>query len=530
MKNRIRKLRWGLYSVGLVAIAGTAVAFLSPTPTRATQETASRPAQEAIVASVSMSGQGATLTLTLASGAIRTFRLETGKLWLDGIERATFEPGGALDAAWRDLLRSPAVFSAEDIAGALRDWTPPAGADQRAGEILERALDAAIADEALGEALPALDQGVAAEAPKVGISIAPGRLSFEELGGQLQRLRESLERLGDEAAEAHESLALVVHDSYAIPAGQTIEGNLALLDGELRLSGTVSGDVLVLDGTLVLEPDALIEGDVLQVGGDVTQRGGRIDGELLSMVSLHPRPEARALAPVPDVRVRAAPHVRVVRNGPRGFFGSVARNVERAVGGLGTTLGWFIGLGLAGLGLVYFQRPRLETVADTARNNVARCFAVGLAGEVLFFPVSLVLVVAIITWLLIPFYAIAVALALVGGYLAVAHALGEIFAARRFRSELLERLRHANSYYYVLSGLALLLLPFAAEAILWVFGGPLSFLRGLAAFAGGLLTWAAITLGFGAVILTRAGTRTEYSSGSAVFSHAPFASKREDVA
>jgi hypothetical protein len=212
-----------------------------------------------------------------------------------------------------------------------------------------------------------------------------------------------------------------------------------------------------------------------------------------------------------------------------GFFGSIYRNFERAMDGLGVTLGWLIGLGLTGVGLVYFQRSRLETVADTARNNVARSFAVGLAGEVLFFPVSLILVVAVITWLLIPFYAVAVALALVGGYLAVAHGVGEIFAARRFRSHLLERLRHSNSYYYVLSGLVLLLMPFALGSVLWVFGGPLSFLRGLTLFAAGLVTWGAVTVGFGAVILSRGGSRTEQARGYR--SSVPFASsEKEDVA
>jgi hypothetical protein len=43
------------------------------------------------------------------------------------------------------------------------------------------------------------------------------------------------------------------------------------------------------------------------------------------------------------------------------------------------------------------------------------------------------------------------------------------------------------------------------------------------------VTWVAITLGFGAVILSRGGSRTEYARGYA--SSVPFASsEREDVA
>jgi hypothetical protein len=518
MINSFEKARNGVYTLAVIAVASTACVLFSPVGHLGTQEAPAADAQEAMVASVSMSGNKATLTLGLTDGATRSFRLEQGKVYIDGVERAAYEPGGALESAWRELLRSPAVFSAEDLAGALRDWSAPADADEAAAETLEEALRSVVDLAPVVELAdpPAALAEVSVEGPNGGVSIAPGRLSFGELGEQLDRLRAALNRLGEDAANAHEALALVVHDSYSIA-------------GELSLDGTVAGDVLVLDGTLHLMPNASIEGDILQVGGNVEQHGDpRIAGELLSIVPLAPR-AAPALAPAPEVRVRPVTRVHVTDHDTGAFFGSIYRNFERAMDGLGITLGWLIGLGLVGAGLVYFQRSRLETVADTVRNNIARSFAVGLAGEVLFFPVSLILVVAVITWLLIPFYAVAVALALVGGYLAVAHGVGEIFAARRFRSHLLERLRRSNSYYYVLSGLVLLLIPFALGAVLWVFGGPLSFLRGLTLFAAGLVTWVAVTLGFGAVILSRGGSRTELARGYT--SSVPFASsEREDVA
>ena len=525
--------RTGVFLVAGVVLAGTAALLLSPLTAQDAQETVD--ARDAIIASVSMSGDKAALTLSLPDGTARSFRLERGQLFIDGVVRAGYEPGSDLEIAWRDLLRSPAVFSPEDLAAALREWKPPAGADAVAAGILERAL------QGVGGGVPAADLGkqlgeeeVMVEGPSGdGVSIAPGLLSVGELSGQLERLHSSLERLGEDAASADEMLALVVHDTYAIPSDRTIEGDLALLDGELRLGGRVTGNVLVLDGTLLLEPSAVVEGDILQVGGDVLERGGRIDGELLSVVPLDPRPAA-SVPVAPEIRGRHASRADIVKIRPNrpGFFGRTYRNFERSMEGLGTVLGWFIGLGVAGLGLVYFARRRLEVVADTARNNISRCFGLGLAGEVLFFPVSLILVVAVITILLIPFFALAVVVALVGGYLAVAHATGEILAARRFRSELLERLRRSNSYYYVLSGLALLLLPFALGSILYLFGGPLSFLRGLTMFAAGLLSWLAVTVGLGAVILSRGGTRTDYGKGyfSDFIPYAREKREKEDVA
>lgn len=168
----------------------------------------------------------------------------------------------------------------------------------------------------------------------------------------------------------------------------------------------------------------------------------------------------------------------------------------------------FIVLAALGLLLVSVGRRRLETVSDTVRLEFARSFAMGLAGEVLFLPVLLVLTVLVITWLVIPFFLLAAGLAGLFGYLAAAHAGGEIFARRRFRSEWLERLRRSNSYYYVVSGLALLMLPFAAGAALWVFGGAADFVRGLILFVAGVGTWVVVTAGFGGVLLTRAGGRS----------------------
>ncbi|MYH09908.1 MAG: hypothetical protein F4143_07290 [Gemmatimonadales bacterium] len=201
-----------------------------------------------------------------------------------------------------------------------------------------------------------------------------------------------------------------------------------------------------------------------------------------------------------------------------GLGSRLARNFGRAAEGVIAAGCAFMVLAALGLLLVYFGRRRLETVSDTVRLEFARSFAMGLAGEVLFLPVLLVLTVLVITWLVIPFFLVAAGLAAVFGYLAAAHAGGEIFARRRFRSEWLERLRRSNSYYYVVSGLALLVLPFAAGAALWVFGGAADFVRGLILFVAIVGTWIVVTAGFGSVLLTRAGGRSvviDWSADSA---------------
>lgn len=56
--------------------------------------------------------------------------------------------------------------------------------------------------------------------------------------------------------------------------GETTEihGNVAVLRGPLTLAGHVNGDVLVINGDLILRPTARIDGDLLVIGGDVEGR------------------------------------------------------------------------------------------------------------------------------------------------------------------------------------------------------------------------------------------------------------------
>ncbi len=457
---------------------------------------------------VVMSTTQASLQLDFAAGD-RVIALVDGEVRIDGVPIAEYEPGGVLETGWREFLRGPAAFEPhslpESLSAFVAAFPPDAGdVDGLAIERLRAALD-----DMLGSRT-SVAPGAAEAVPTANgerLTIAPGALSVEALTRRLERLEGALARLGDDVPSA-DGLALVVHDDYRVAAERVVPGHVALLGGTLQLAGSVAGDVLVLDGQLILEPSSRVEGNVLQVGGDVERRGGRITGELRSLVAVGP-----TAVPVPDAEVTVdvrpdAVVAQAIRAREPGFFGRLGNNIGEAVHGLFTALSFWIGLGLLGALAVYFVRDKLEVVADTARQHIARSFAVGVAGELLFFPVLLVLAVAIITWLLVPFYLIAVALALIGGYLAVAHATGEMLA--KIRHQGLQWLRRSNSYYYVLSGLAALLGLFVLAAVLRVFGGLTELLFGLSIFAGVLLTWFAATTGFGAVILSRAGIRRDY--------------------
>jgi hypothetical protein len=472
-------------------------------------------AQEAEVASSSVTlssrpGGRAELTIELADGAEHRITFDGGVIRVDDQQIGAYGEGGAFIGSWRGLLREQLELDHTGLRHRLLDW--------RAGELTGAEADAADAlysrlGRLLGApepAAPAAEETATVTGPGGNqLAIAPGGIGFEELARELERLQGSLASLSDAARDAGSRVALIVHDDYAISSGEAIEGNLALLDGTLEIGGTVAGDVLVLNGDLVLADGARIEGDVLQVGGSVDTQGGVIVGEILSDVAVSPsRSSGRVTAVAPEARVRA-PVVERIRVRPdRGPFRRVTRNLGHAAEEFTGTLSAFLALGVLGLLTVYFGRRRLEMVADTVRHEFARSFAMGLAGEVLFFPALLIMTVLVITIPVIPFFVIGTGLAMLCGYLAVAHGAGEMFAKRRYRYEWLERLRRSNSYYYVLSGLVLLLIPFALAAALWVFGGLLGFLRGMVVFVACVATWILCTSGFGAVLLTRAGSRS----------------------
>ncbi len=189
------------------------------------------------------------------------------------------------------------------------------------------------------------------------------------------------------------------------------------------------------------------------------------------------------------------------------------RHITRGITGLFSTLMAYAVLVGLGFLAVFFGRGHLETIADTARHSTLRSGLVGLAGSFLALPAfilgALALAISIvgIPFLLVymPLFPLAVVLAAVAGYLAVAHGAGEALAERRFRGT--EWFTRANSYYYVITGVGLLLVLFVAAHIVTMAGPWLGFLRGLLTFLAIMLTWLAFMIGFGAFLLTRGGTR-----------------------
>jgi hypothetical protein len=119
------------------------------------------------------------------------------------------------------------------------------------------------------------------------------------------------------------------------------------------------------------------------------------------------------------------------------------------------------------------------------------------------------LILSVVGIVLLPFavvmYALLVIVAAVGGYLAVAHAMGETYTRRRMA--LGAMIGSPNSYRYVLVGLGAL----AAFWMAWSVFGWVPVAGDLIRGAAILVTWLLGTTGFGAALLSRAGIRENFA-------------------
>lgn len=205
-----------------------------------------------------------------------------------------------------------------------------------------------------------------------------------------------------------------------------------------------------------------------------------------------------------------------IRASARGFgdgWNRPWRHITNGIAGVFSTLvvyALLVGLGFLG---VFFGRRYLEGIADTARHATLRSGLVGLASSFLLGPafvlgtlalaISIVGIPLLLIWL--PGFWVAAVLAAVGGFLAVAHGAGEAFAERRFTGS--EWFTRANSYYYVMTGVGLLLVLYIAASVVSMAGPWLDFLEGLLMFMAVMVTVIASMIGFGAVLISRGGTR-----------------------
>jgi hypothetical protein len=303
----------------------------------------------------------------------------------------------------------------------------------------------------------------------------------KEIARDLERLAKFESIAGLPAADG------VTVGPRTVPAGSTVHGTV-VAKGPVTVAGRVEGSVVSLSGDVTVPPGGVVTGDAIAVGGRVIA-DGTVEGEMRGMSSLPTRITPAAAAA--DVRTP----------------------LQRTYDGLRLVAGTFGVLLIIAVGVLLFAGPNLDEVVATLELRFGRAFWVGVLGQLLILPGLVVLVVALavslIGILLIPFAVVAYAIGVAGlitlGFLAVARLVGGAV-----RSSARDTTPRSRALAALAVGIAIFFaLWMVAAALAWA---PLAatVIRAAALAA----TWAAMTLGLGAAILSRAGTHRKVAAGT----------------
>lgn len=449
---------------------------------------------EVLSHSISLSTREASLELELSSGHTRTIALRAGNVFVDGQQVGTYAPGGALDRSWRRALAEGGTLDTRALLASLHSWrsqslpSDEASARTRIDDAL-KGLDVGAASAQGREANARVKAELQAERHTVRLN---DLAALDTIGRQL----ESLDNDGADIAQAVRSAPVRLGD-VTVEARQRVDGDLVVYKGAADVFGEVTGNVVSLFGDVTLHRGALVGKSAVSVGGSVNNDGGTVRGDtrIIAREDLD-RADVAPAAPAAVPRARQATSA-----------------IDRVFRDVRDVVAVFIALAMLGFGTVFFGRRYLEVAADTATHSFGRSFVVGLLGQLLLLPTFAMLIVGLICTvvgiLLLPFVAVAFVIAAivaaVGGYLAVAHAVGETFTRRRMAHGAF--VRAPNAYGYLFTGLIGLLGLWAAAALTgWM--GPVVIVFRVAAV---IVTWLAMTTGFGAVLLSRAGLRETFA-------------------
>ncbi|MEK6609814.1 MAG: hypothetical protein AABZ35_02710 [Gemmatimonadota bacterium] len=464
-----------------------------------------RQGDDVVSHSIAVSNREATLELELASGKIRSLSLRNGAVLVDGERVGRYAAGGPLDRAWRRLLADGGSLDTRELLVSLRAWRAPGlGGDDAASKVR---LDAALRALAARRTAPPVAAAVTSAHQRADSAVRrsaspashPVSITMADISAldTVERQLAALEDVGADVADAVRTSPMHLGD-YRVGAGERFDGNLVVFKGTADVYGEVTGNVIALYGDVANHRGGTIGRSAVSVGGEVLDDGGTFHGDIKTLSA--PSPED-----LPNVDVDVNVDEDVARATPS-WLGRLFRAVLNVVGG-------FIAFLMMGLGAVFFGRRYLEIVADTASHSFGRSLVVGMLGQLLVLPTFAMLIVGlvftIVGILLLPFvipaFVVAAAVAILGGYLAVAHAIGETVTRRRMANGAF--VRAPNAYGYLFTGLVALLGLWAAAA-LFGWAGPVVILFQVAA---GIVTWVAATAGFGAVLLSRGGLRETFA-------------------
>ncbi|HVT59339.1 MAG TPA: hypothetical protein VHR45_13165 [Thermoanaerobaculia bacterium] len=362
----------------------------------------------------------------------------------------------------------------------------PAGDSGAAAEEAERAKQERTAADEQAAAAKVEAEAAKQEAESAKVD---AELAKHEAGGRGAKARSV-----SSGSRMHLGGSVTVEPSEVAESVVTIGGNVRVegevaqdvtaVGGSVRINGKVGGDVTAVAGNVHLGPHSEVMGDVVSVGGTVIRDPGAHYHGNVNDVSLLPQWVWRDGGSEPGANW---PMVFV----PFGLSWPLLWTLTKIV--LLVLIGWMI---------VVLGRASLEKVAARVADEEVKAAATGFLSQILFLPllavVTVLLVISIVgcaLLLLYPFVFLAIVVAGLVGFTAVALQVGRVLAARFNRPS-------ASPYAAVLAGILAIEASTLIGRMLAAGGGPFHFISWPFLIIGLVVRYAAWTVGLGAVILT----------------------------
>jgi len=399
-------------------------------------------------------------------------------------------------------------------AAVLREWLGAAQADPviRLAELdpaSRRALfdlkrtDATPAPGSAPSAAPAPGSPPAPPAPQAAASPdddtevqgTAGDQGDDNAGAQGSEMAEE-ESPSPRAHRRHGSSGSIVRfaGSVTVGPGENPE-EVTAIGGSIQVDGDVAGDVVAVGGSCTI--NGKVAGSVTAVGGSVRLGPqAEVGGDVVSVVGTVDKADTARV----HGSISAVSALEMFGNRGGHYSPGVTYSPFAGVGRLVETLTKILLLALLASLVLLVARPTVERVAMRVAAEPGRAGLTGLLCQLAFLPLFVVITILLVLTiigcallLLYPFLFIALLLAGLLGYTAVAYRVGH-WAEERFGWH------YASPYVMVLTGVALIeFLPFVGRILGVVpFLHPLGFAARVAGFVIEYVAW---TIGFGAVTL-----------------------------
>jgi hypothetical protein len=269
---------------------------------------------------------------------------------------------------------------------------------------------------------------------------------------------------------------------------EQISGQAVAVVGSVRIDGEVRDQVVAVLGSVTLGPKAVVEGDVVSVGGRVHRaEGSRIRGNVTEVAFADP-----------NLHFNFTPLFDWTDFDLVDGFGAVPRLI-------GSTFRFGLLVLLASMALL-FARRTVEASAQRVSDTPIQSTLVGIAAQILFLPVLLLTAVVLamtvigipLIFVIVPFAVFLLLLLALAGFSGTVYAIGQ-WTRRRLG------LGAGPAFLDALLGVGVVLLPVLVARLIalggWV-GAPIALLLLTIGFAIEYLVWSS---GFGAVLANAFG-------------------------